>query len=165
VRVVREEPRGVLLSKFHPLAQRQELLVEDVIDERFAGLHPSVDRTWAGCSSLDDHRGGPPPHVSEDEAANYLEIVAALVSSRCLCVLPMVVARALALPTGPFVARPLLDATPATFALAWRTACASPLTVSFGEIALEESGAPRPDGERDAVPVLPGARAEPAVAA
>jgi len=138
MRVVREEPRCVLMHHGHPLAGRRELLVEDVMDEEFCGLHPSVDPGWAGFWSLDDHRGGPAPHVTRDGVTSYMEMVAAAASTRCICVVPMVVAQSIAGQAGPLVATALRDAAPATCALAWRASGENGLTAAFGEMATEE---------------------------
>ncbi len=137
--VIREEPRCVLMHAAHPLAGRRELRVEDVLEEKFCGLHPSVDPGWAGFWSLDDERGGPAPHVTGDGVTSYMEMVAAVASTRSICVVPMVVARSIAGQAGPLVATALSDAAPVTCALAWRAAGESALTAAFGEMAKAES--------------------------
>ena len=57
------EPRVVLAPKDHRFAGRADLSVVEVLDETFIGFDPSVDPAWAGFWSLDDHRGGPAPHI------------------------------------------------------------------------------------------------------
>jgi len=57
VQALRREPRIVLAPKRHPLARRDELALSDAIDQTFIGFHPSIEPTWAGFWSLDDHRG------------------------------------------------------------------------------------------------------------
>ncbi len=138
VRVLREEPRCVLMHRGHRLAGRQQLRVEDVIDEEFCGLHPSVEPEWAGLWSLDDHRGAPAPRVTGDGASSYLEMVAAAASTRCISVVPMGVARSIAGGTGHLVVAPIADAAPVACALAWRTLGESALTAALGEMAAED---------------------------
>ena len=132
---IREEPRCVLVHEGHPLAGRAQLMIEDVLEERFCGVHPSIDPAWAGFWSLDDHRGGPPEQSTRDGVTSYMEMVAAVASTRCICVVPMVVAESITGRAGPLAALPLEDAAPATCALTWRASAESALTVSFRETA------------------------------
>ena len=60
---LRAEPLILLAPKGHPLAQRREVAVAEVLDETFIGFHRSIDPAWAGFWSLDDHRDGQAPHV------------------------------------------------------------------------------------------------------
>jgi DNA-binding transcriptional LysR family regulator len=85
---LRLENRVVLVRRRHPLAQRSELCVEEVLEETFVGLHPSIDGTWAGFWSLDDHRGGPPCNVTRDEASNPQEVLASLAARDALTTAP-----------------------------------------------------------------------------
>jgi DNA-binding transcriptional LysR family regulator len=165
IHVIREEPRCVLLYRGHPLADRQELLVEDVLNERFCGLHHAIDPMWAGFWSLDDHRGGPPPQFTHDAVTSYIEMVAAAVSARCICVVPMIVAESIAGQAGPLVALPLRDAAPATCALAWRVSAENALTAAFGEMASEESAAAWAESNEVPVAAMPPLRVSSGLAA
>ena len=136
--LLREEPRCVLMHRGHPLAGRRRLRVKDVLEEEFCGLHPSVDASWAGLWSLDDHRGGPPPRVTRDGAISYLEMVAAAASARCICVVPMGVAQSIAGHVGHLLAIPVVDAAPARCTLAWRATGESALTGALVEMAGED---------------------------
>ncbi len=127
------EPRTVLLSRSHPLAARSELELADVLDETFYGHAPSVDRAWAGFWTLDDHRGRPPAHVTDDHPANSLELIATISSGRAIRAFATTTAQTIARFLGDLVAIPLRDATPAECALAWRTADSSPLVEAFVE--------------------------------
>jgi DNA-binding transcriptional LysR family regulator len=115
--VLRREPRVVVAPRRHPLAESAELGVDDVLDETFIGLHPSIPRSWAGFWSLDDHRGAPPRLLTSDHASNPQEVLAAL-SVRCaITTVPVSVGRSIAnLPTG-LVVIPLHGAAPSTIAL------------------------------------------------
>ena len=64
-------------------------------------------------------------------------MVAAASSTRCICVLPMVVAESIAGRAGRLVAIPLADAAPARCTLAWRGSNESALTAALAEIAGE----------------------------
>jgi DNA-binding transcriptional LysR family regulator len=136
--VLREEPRCVLMHVGHPLARKRTLLVEDVLDEMFCGLHPSVDQDWAGFWSLDDHRGGPPSHVTRDEVTGYMGVAAAAAATGCIGVLPMTIAESIVGRTGPLVATPIGDATPASCALAWSASAEGALTAALVKMAIQE---------------------------
>jgi DNA-binding transcriptional LysR family regulator len=130
-----QEPRSVLLRDRHPFAGRGELLVADVLDQPFYGRHPSVDADWAGFWNLDDHRGGPPPIVTNDEPTNSLELVAALSAGNAISTVPFAVAKLIAGAATGLVALPLRDAAPATCSLVWRRAAHNPLTAAFADTA------------------------------
>ena len=134
MRVLREDPRCVLMHRGHELAVRRELRLEDVLDQEFCGLHPSVDPEWGGLWSLDDHRGGP-ARVSGDGASSYLEMVAAAASTSCISVVPRGVAQSIAGQGGHLLVKPIADAAPVTCALAWRMLGESALTAALGELA------------------------------
>ena len=136
--VLREEPRCLLMHRRHPLACRSELRVQELLDEEFCGLHPSVDPGWAGLWSLDDHRGEPAPRLTRDGAGSFMEMVAATSTTRCVSVLPMVVARSIAGEAGKLVARRIVDASPATCTLTWLASGENALTAAFGRAAADE---------------------------
>jgi DNA-binding transcriptional LysR family regulator len=91
--LLRQESRVVLAPRQHPLAQADEVGVEDVLDETFIGFHPSTDPTWAGFWSLDDHRGTPPRRLTGDRAANPQEVLASLAVRSAITTVPASVAR------------------------------------------------------------------------
>jgi DNA-binding transcriptional LysR family regulator len=114
---LRRETRVVLAPRRHPLSECSELGVDDVLDETFIGLHPSIARSWAGFWSLDDHRGAPPRLLTADHASNPQEVFAALAVRCAITTVPASVGRSIAnLPTGLAVI-PLRDADPSTIAL------------------------------------------------
>jgi len=124
---LRSESRLVLAPARHPLAERRELTVAEVVDETFIGLHSSIERAWAGFWSLDSHRGGPPRHVTPDGAANPQEVLAALVVRRAITTVPASVARMI--PTG-VVAIPLRGADPSAIRLVGHTDRRNPLVMA-----------------------------------
>jgi DNA-binding transcriptional LysR family regulator len=136
---LRFEPRIVLATRRHPLAERRELTVAEVIDETFIGLHASIEPAWAGFWSLDNHRGGPPRRVTADQAANPQEVLAALAVRRAITTVPASVAKVI--PNG-VLAIPLLDATPAVIRLVGHEDRRNPLVGTVAAFArnLSEHG-------------------------
>jgi DNA-binding transcriptional LysR family regulator len=117
---IRRERRIVLAAKGHPLAGRDALKVEDVLDETFIGFDASADQEWAGFWSLDDHRGAPPRRVTTDHVANGQEVLASLALSTAITTAPAVAGTLLTgLQTG-VVTIPLEDARPSQVVLVGR---------------------------------------------
>jgi DNA-binding transcriptional LysR family regulator len=114
---LRSEPRVALVPREHALARRTQVGVAELLEETFIGFHPSVDPTWAGFWSLDDHRGGPPRRVTADAAANPQEVMAALALRDAITTVPESVARLVAGPSVNLVAAPVHDALPAQLEL------------------------------------------------
>ncbi len=119
--LLRREPRVVLAGSSHPLAQRSKLSVADALDETFIGFAHSVDPDWASFWSLDDHRGGPPPHATHDLVTNAQEALAALSTRQAITTVPASVARVIPQAATGVVAIPLEDAEPATIVLIGRS--------------------------------------------
>ena len=115
----------LLARKEHPLAGRDELSVTEVLDETFVGLHPSVDPAWAGFWSLDDHRGGSPPHVTVDRASNPQEVVASLAMRHAIIAVTQSVANVVVNLMPGVAAIPLHDAEPARIMLVGKEARAN----------------------------------------
>jgi DNA-binding transcriptional LysR family regulator len=132
---LRLEPRAVLAPSRHPLARRDQLAVAEVIDETFIGLHPSVEPTWAGFWSLDDHRHGPPRDVTLDRAANPQEVLAALTVRRAITTVPATVASLIPAVVNGVVAIPLRDAEPAVVVLVGHANRKNPLVGAFTTFA------------------------------
>lgn len=135
------EPRAVLLPEAHRLAARSELLVRDVLHERFYGFDPAVDPAWASRWTLDEHRGGP-PEPAGGAAANTMELVAALASGGGIGTCPHSVARTLAAIVPGIAVRPLRDLPPTWCSLVWRAPPENPLTASLAEAAGETTQPP-----------------------
>ncbi len=147
VRTLRREPRCVLLLDTHPLASRTEIEVLEVIDEPFYGRHPSVDPTWVAFWNLNDHRDGPPSHVTNHAPANYLELVAAMASGVAITTMPKAVAEVTAAMTPHLVARPLRDAAHSPCELLWRKEPFNPLITTLLDAARQSTpldGEPNP---------------------
>ncbi|MCW3027576.1 MAG: LysR family transcriptional regulator [Solirubrobacterales bacterium] len=114
---LRAEPRVVLIPNDHPLAQRRELAVADVLDETFLGFDPSIDPAWAGFWSLDDHRGRPPARLISDHVNTPQQRFATLAAGCGVATAPACHAAAIANALPNIVAIPLTDAEPATLTL------------------------------------------------
>jgi DNA-binding transcriptional LysR family regulator len=131
------EPRVVIASKRHPLAQRSELKLKDVLDETFLGCDPSVEETWAGFWRLDDHRDGRPARVTSDRALSASEMAALVASGRAITTLASSSAALVPKVLADVVAIPLADANPAVLAVAWRRDHHNPLVEAFVSVAGE----------------------------
>ena len=137
VHPVRVEPRAVVAKKGHPLAARERLSVEDVLDATFIGFHPEVQREWAGFHCLDDHRGAPPEHVTADHVLTSLHMLGIMSSTAAITTVPEVDARVAEQVLGDVVAIPLHDADPAVVSLVWREDNRSPLLQALVTAARE----------------------------
>jgi DNA-binding transcriptional LysR family regulator len=121
------EPRAVLAPIDHPLACKPALALSDVLEEAFLGFAPSVDPTWAGFWSLDDHRGGPPSRVIAEDVTNAQQRFAALAGGDGIATAPACHATAIASALPRTVAVPLTDAEPAVLTLVALKECLNPL--------------------------------------
>jgi DNA-binding transcriptional LysR family regulator len=124
---LRVEPRAAVVHRDHPLAQRSELDVADVLDETFVGYHPEVQPEWAGFHSLDDHRGGPPGSLTDDAAQTSLQMLGIMSSPHAITTVPHADAKLAAQVLPDIVAIPLRDAAPAVVSLVWRRDTGNPL--------------------------------------
>jgi len=131
------EPRMVMVSKHHPLAQRTELTLKDALDENFLGCDPSVEEGWAGFWRLDDHRDGRPARVTADRALSASEMAALVASGRAITTLASSSAALVPKVLTDVVAIPLADADPAVLAVAWRRDHHNPLVEAFVAVARE----------------------------
>ena len=122
----------VTMTEGHPLADRVELRVADVLDETFPGVVEWCDPGWLGYWGLDAYRGGP-PRRTDDVAVTPEEVASIVASGRAITTVPEMVA-------VPFAhlgikAIPLVDAAPAVLTLVWPEAAATPLVAALVEIA------------------------------
>ena len=122
---VRIEPRAVVLAKAHPLADRGELTLQDVLDETFCGHDPSLEPMRVAFWTLDDHRGAP-AKTTTDQASNSVEVIACISTGRSIMTVPLSVAMVVNRLPG-LTAIPLRDAKPSVLCLVWRKANRNPL--------------------------------------
>jgi DNA-binding transcriptional LysR family regulator len=155
VQTVRAEPRAVVIPSGHPLADRSELRVADVLDDLFLAYHPDVQPAWAAFHSLDDHRGAP-ARVTDDHARTPSEMLAMMASRRALATVPLSDARVIESVLRGVVATPLIDAEPALLSLVWREGEHNPCVQAL--VTLAERVAKRNGAGHLASPSL-GARA------
>jgi DNA-binding transcriptional LysR family regulator len=125
VQVVRVEPRAVVLPSGHPLAERSELSVADVVDDLFLAYHPEVQRAWAAFHNLDDHRGAP-ARLTTDHARTPPEMLAMMASRRAIATVPLSDARVIESVLRGVTAIPVIDAEPAMLSLVWREGAHNP---------------------------------------
>jgi DNA-binding transcriptional LysR family regulator len=137
---VRVEPRAAVVHRAHPLAGEKELFVEQVLNETFASYHPDVQRKWAGFHSLDDHRGRPPAHTTEDHALTSLQMLGVMTAGRALTTVPAVDAGLAATVLPEVAAIPIVDAAPAEVSLMWRSEVLNPLVDELLDLAREFGG-------------------------
>jgi DNA-binding transcriptional LysR family regulator len=129
---IRTSPLVAAMAETHPLAERTELGIADVLDETFPGIVDWVDPVWLGYWGLDGYRGAPARRT--DDAAMTPEEVASIVASgRAITTVPEIVA-------VPFAhlgirAIPLTDAEPAVLELVWPDGAATPLVTALVELA------------------------------
>ena len=137
-KVVRQEPRVALVPAEHPLAEREELFVADLLDETYIGFAPSVDPEWAGFWSLDDHRGGRPERVTGDHASNPQEVLAAVGGGGgAVTIVPLAAANVLKGVLTGTAAIPVRDAAPSRIVLVGHNDRRNPLVaalVSFADL-------------------------------
>jgi DNA-binding transcriptional LysR family regulator len=135
VQAVRVEPRAVVLPRSHPLADRDELSVADVLDETFVSYHPDVQPAWAGFHSLDDHRGEPPRAVTVDRAQTSLEMLGIMSTREAITIVPLSDAKIAESVVSHVVAIPLRDAHPAVLSLVWNQENRHPLVAILVAVA------------------------------
>ena len=133
---IRTSPLVAAMAETHPLAERTELTVADVLDEAFPGIVDWADPVWLGYWGLDAYRGAPARRT--DDAAMTPEEVASIVASgRAITTVPEIVA-------VPFAhlgirAIRLTDAEPAVLELVWPEGAATPLVSALVELARQTS--------------------------
>jgi DNA-binding transcriptional LysR family regulator len=124
------EPRVIALEAGHPLAAEHEIRMEQVVDEPWPWVDtdPVALAFWTGA----DFRGGAAarrgPTIRSMEG--MLEAVRA---GLCVATVPRSQAGVSAMPGIAF--RPVVDLTPATLALAWRSLDETPVVQALVEIA------------------------------
>jgi DNA-binding transcriptional LysR family regulator len=135
VEPLRDEQRGIILSRSHRLAGRKSLSVADVVDETFVGLDRACDPRWRGFWSLDDARGTPPKLVTMKPSANAQERFGMIAAGHGITVASSsqgaIIERAL----PGVLAIPLVDAEPVTLSMVGRTDRLNVLVDAFRGVA------------------------------
>lgn len=130
---IRTSPLVVAMAEDHPLADRTELRVEDVLDETFPGV-VGCEPAWLGRWGLDAYRGAP-ARRSEDRATTPEEVTWMVAAGQAITTVPEIVA-------VPYAhlgvkAIPLVDAEPAVLTLVWPESRAHRMVVDLAQIAAQ----------------------------
>ncbi len=132
---LRAEERWALLPSTHPLCDHDELALDDVLEETFIGFDASVEPTWAGFWSLDDHRGGPPANLAPDRASTAHDRFTMMTHGAGISIVPAAHAALLTRVNPNMAAIPIRGARPAVVSLLAREERDNPLADALIEIA------------------------------
>jgi hypothetical protein len=124
-----------VVQRDHALAERSQLDVAEVLEETFVGYHPDVQPAWAGFHSLDDHRGGPPERLTDDQALTSLQMLGIMSARGAVTTVPHADAKLAVQVLPDIVAIPLRDAAPAVVSLVWRTDTGNQLVEDLARVA------------------------------
>ena len=111
-----EVGRVLGIAESHPLADREEVTLDDILDLRFPGFHPASSGGWFASWFFDDLRGAPATTTTDEAATPF---VMAIVVQEGRAVAPAAASFARAFPVDGIRWLPIIDAPPATLALAW----------------------------------------------
>jgi DNA-binding transcriptional LysR family regulator len=139
IQPLRLEPRAVVAPRDHRLAGAKELTLADVLDESFVSYHRDVQPQWAAFHSLDDARGGPPAHMTEDRVLTTLQMLAVMSSSPAITTVPLCDARLAEQVMPNVTAIALSDVAPATVSLVSRRDNRNPLLGALTALAREQT--------------------------
>jgi DNA-binding transcriptional LysR family regulator len=123
-----EERRVLGVAESHPLASREEVALDDILDLRFPGFHPSSSGGWFAKWFFDDIRNGPAA-TTPDDAATPFEMAITVQEGRAIA--PAAESFARAFPVEGIRWLPITDAPPATLALAWNPRNPNPAGQAF----------------------------------
>lgn len=126
------ERRVVVLPRAHRLAGRKGLRPADLAGETFVTQPGSIPQGWRDFWLLVDQIGARPaisPHIA-DKLDDWLLLIG---QGEGIDTAPSVISRYYPWPEVAFV--PLLDAPPATLAIAWRHDATNPLIAEFAKLA------------------------------
>lgn len=126
--VLSQEPRVLGVAESHPLAGRDEVALDDILDLPFPGFHPSSSGGWFSNWFFDDVREAPAA-TTDDEAATPFEMAIIVQEGRAIA--PAAESFARAFPVDGIRWLPITDAPPATMALAWNPQDANPISEAF----------------------------------
>ena len=139
VEVIFEEPRAALLSSEHPLASKDELFCDDVVNQRFIEGVSDVSPTWRRFWLMIDERGGREPDLYESRISSAEELLELVASGCGIAVTPLSLGAGLR--RDDLRAIPVVDIAPAPLALGWRAGDTSSALADFLEVARAESRA------------------------
>jgi DNA-binding transcriptional LysR family regulator len=128
------EPRVVVLPRDHRLARRRRLRPRDLRDETFIMQPQAVPEIWRDHWLLVDEFGER-PRISPRTADKLEDWLTLIGQGEGIDTAPAIISRYYAWPDVAFV--PLVDAAPATLAIARRRGEADPILDEFTALALE----------------------------
>jgi DNA-binding transcriptional LysR family regulator len=128
-----DEPRVVVLARSHPFAEREALTPDDLVDEVFISHSPSVSQAWRDFWILTDQFDGRRPAVHPRPADTLEEWLHLIAQCEGIDTAPQLISRYYSWPAIRFV--PLLEAPPATLAIARRRDGDEPLVEAFIDAA------------------------------
>ncbi len=126
------ESRVLGMSATHPLADNEELRLDEVLDLPFAGFHPASSGGWFDAWYFGAERGAP-AQTTADESATPFEMAFSVQEGRAVAPAAQSFASAFAAPGVRWV--PLTDAPQATLALAWNPQHGNPVVSAFVRLA------------------------------
>ncbi len=110
-------PRVLLVGGEHPLAERDEIAVAEVLAERFIAFEPWVDPVWSSFWSLDACRGGPPARHSMSCPTDVQGLLRMVADGDGVTSWPAEEGRLISVAVPGVFAIPLLDAEPAVHSI------------------------------------------------
>jgi DNA-binding transcriptional LysR family regulator len=144
LQTLRTEPRHVALWRKHPLAQRAELQISDLVDEPFVALPPTAGVLRDYWLAVDE-RGGHPVRIGA-QAETPDEAFEAVAAEQGITLLSAGNAQLYSRPG--VITHPVVDISPAELAVAWRADDERPIIRAFVQSALQ--AATSGDGDRAA---------------
>ena len=108
-------PMVVVVAAGDPLADADELHVDDILDRPFPG-GPSLDPEWTSFWTLEEQRGG--PCCTNDDVRTAEELLEVVAAGRAIATAPASIAGEL--PHPGVIALPLCDGPPVRTRLVWR---------------------------------------------
>jgi DNA-binding transcriptional LysR family regulator len=141
------EPRVLGMSSRHPLAGRESVTLDEILDLRYPGFHPACSGGWFDSWFFGDQRGAPAA-TTDDESATPFEMAFTVQQGRAIA--PAAQSFAAAFPAVGVNWVAIADAPPATLALTWNPLNDNPATHAFVRLARAVAGAglttPEPSG-------------------
>jgi DNA-binding transcriptional LysR family regulator len=135
IRPLFTEPRLMCFSTAHPLAERESLAVDDVLDFPMLQM-VRTPREFRDFWQLNEARGGPPPRSHADSAVSLLEVASTLVSSNVVMPVGSSAWR-LELQSPLLRALPLHGVASSDVAVAYPNRQRNPYAVAFADCARE----------------------------
>lgn len=132
------EGRVLGVAAEHPLAERDTVVLDDILDLQYPGFHPASSGGWFASWFFEEERGSPAA-TTPDEAVTPFEMAFVVGQGRAIA--PAAESFASAFPTGGVRWLPIVDAPPAILALGWHPENHNENARLFVELARAVQGA------------------------